>query len=149
MGGPSHTPLCREVGTLYRPKERNSDSFFRLWISLILLLQFHQILCVVYMTFSVFLTMDLCQTLFEKSTNTTLRSSHMLRAVAGQSVSRVLLFVTPRTAARQPGFQVLHCLLEVVPTLVHPVGDAIQPSHPLLPPSPPAFSLSQHQGLSQ
>ena len=29
----------------------------------------------------------------------------------------------------------------------HSVSDAIQPSHPLLSPSPPAFSLSQHQGL--
>ena len=34
-------------------------------------------------------------------------------------------------------------------TLVHQVGDAIQPSHPLLSPSPPAFNLSQHQGLFQ
>ena len=32
---------------------------------------------------------------------------------------------------------------------LHPVGDAIQTSHPLLSPSPPAFNLSQHQGLSQ
>ena len=32
---------------------------------------------------------------------------------------------------------------------VHWVGDAIQPSHPLSSPSPPAFNLSQHQGLSQ
>ena len=32
---------------------------------------------------------------------------------------------------------------------VHRVGDAIQPSHPLSSPSPPAFSLSQHQGLFQ
>ena len=32
---------------------------------------------------------------------------------------------------------------------VHRVGDAIQPSHPLLSPSPPALNLSQHQGLSQ
>ena len=32
---------------------------------------------------------------------------------------------------------------------VHRVGDAIQPSHPLSSPSPPAFSLSQHQGLSK
>ena len=31
--------------------------------------------------------------------------------------------------------------------VVHGVGDAIQPSHPLLSPSPPAFNLSQHQGL--
>ena len=34
-------------------------------------------------------------------------------------------------------------------THVHRVGDAIQPSHPLLSPSPPTFSLSQHQGLFQ
>ena len=34
-------------------------------------------------------------------------------------------------------------------THVHWVGDAIQPSHPLSPPSPPAFNLSQHQGLFQ
>ena len=46
-----------------------------------------------------------------------------------------------------PGFPVLHCLPESAQTHVHWVGDAIQPSHPLLPPSPLALSLSQHQGL--
>ena len=45
-------------------------------------------------------------------------------------------------------FLVHHQLLELDQTHVHQVGDAIQPSHPLLSPSPPAFSLSQHQGLS-
>ena len=45
-----------------------------------------------------------------------------------------------------PGFPVYHQLLEVIQTHVHPVGDASQPSH-LLSPSPPAFNLSQHQGL--
>ena len=48
-----------------------------------------------------------------------------------------------------PGFPVSHYLLEFAPTHVHWVSDAIQPSHPLLPPSPPALSLSQHQGLFQ
>ena len=48
-----------------------------------------------------------------------------------------------------PGFPVLHCLLELVQTDVHGVGHAIQPSHPLSPPSPPALSLSQHQDLFQ
>ena len=47
----------------------------------------------------------------------------------------------------QPGFPVLHYLPEFIQTLVHWVGDAIQPSHPLSPPSPPALNLSQHQGL--
>ena len=45
-------------------------------------------------------------------------------------------------------FLVLHCLPELAQIHVHWVGDAIQPSHPLLSPSP-AFSLSQHQGLCQ
>ena len=47
-----------------------------------------------------------------------------------------------------PGFPVYHQLPELTQTHVQ-VGDAIQPSHPLSSPSPPAFNLSQHQGLSQ
>ena len=46
-----------------------------------------------------------------------------------------------------PGFPALDHLLELIQTHVHWVGDAIQPSGPLSSPSPPAFSLSQHQGL--
>ena len=46
-----------------------------------------------------------------------------------------------------PGFPVLHYLPEFAQTHVRWVGVAIQPSHPLLPPSPPALHLSQHQGL--
>ena len=48
-----------------------------------------------------------------------------------------------------PGFPVHHQLLEFTQTHVHLVGDAIQPSYPLLSPFPPAFNLSQHQGLSR
>ena len=40
-----------------------------------------------------------------------------------------------------------HQLPELAQTPVHPVGDAMQPSHPSSTSSPPAFSLSQHQGL--
>ena len=47
-----------------------------------------------------------------------------------------------------PGSSVLHYLSEFVQIHIHWVGDAIQPSYPLLPSSPPALSLSQHQGLS-
>ena len=47
-----------------------------------------------------------------------------------------------------PGYPVLHYLLEFAQTQVHWVGDAIQPSHPGLPPSPFALNLSQHQCLS-
>ena len=48
-----------------------------------------------------------------------------------------------------PDFPVHHQLPEHAQTHVHWVGDAIQPSHPLSSPSPPAFNLSQHQGLFQ
>ena len=48
-----------------------------------------------------------------------------------------------------PGFPVHHQLRELTQTHVHQVSDAIQPSHPLLSPSSPAFDLSQHQGLFQ
>ena len=46
-----------------------------------------------------------------------------------------------------PGFTVHHQLPELAQTQVHRVCDAIQPSHPLSSPSPPAFNLSQPQGL--
>ena len=46
-----------------------------------------------------------------------------------------------------PGLPVHHQLPEFTQTHVHQVGDAIQPSHPLSSPSPPAFNLSQHQGV--
>ena len=45
------------------------------------------------------------------------------------------------------GFPVLCHLPELAQTHVHSVSDTIQPSHPLLSPSLPAFDLSQHQGL--
>ena len=58
-------------------------------------------------------------------------------------LSHVRLFATPCT----PGLPVHHQLLEFTQTHVHWVGDAIQPSHPLTSPSPPALNLFQHQGF--
>ena len=48
-----------------------------------------------------------------------------------------------------PGFPIHHQLQKLYQTHVHQVSDAIQPSHPLSSASPPAFNLSQHQGLLQ
>ena len=48
-----------------------------------------------------------------------------------------------------PGLPVHYQLPEFTQTHMHRVGDAIQPSHPLSSPSPPALNLSQHQGLFQ
>ena len=64
-----------------------------------------------------------------------------------QSLSRVWLFATPWTAARQES--VHHQLLESTQTHVHWVSDAIQPSHLLSSPSPPAFNLFPTSGSFQ
>ena len=66
-----------------------------------------------------------------------------------QSLSRIWLFVT-QGLQHPPGFPILHQLPELAQAHVHRVyDDAIRPSHSLLSPSPPAFNLSQHQGLFQ
>ena len=57
-------------------------------------------------------------------------------------------FCNPMDYSMQ-GFSVHHQILELAQTHVNQVGNAIQPSHPLSSPSPPAFNLSQHQGLFQ
>ena len=64
-----------------------------------------------------------------------------------QLLSRVQLFATPWNRST-PGHPVHHQLPESTQTHVHRVGDAIQPSHPLSSPSPPAPNPSQHQDLS-
>ena len=67
--------------------------------------------------------------------------------VAVQSLSRRTL-CDPMNCS-MPGFPVLHHFPEFAQTHVYWVGDAMQLSHPLLPASPPAFNLSQNQGLFQ
>ena len=58
-----------------------------------------------------------------------------------QLLSHVQLFWDPMDCSK-PGFPVHHHLPELAQTHIHWVGDAIQPSHPLSSPSPPAFNLS-------
>ena len=65
------------------------------------------------------------------------------------SVSQSCLTLWNSTDCSTPGFPVHHHLLEIAQTHVHRLGDVIQPSYPLSSPSPPAFNLSQHQGLFQ
>ena len=64
-----------------------------------------------------------------------------------QSLSHVWLFATPWTVACQASLSITNS--QFTQTHVHWVSDVIQPSHSLLSPSPPAFNLSQHQGLFQ
>ena len=59
------------------------------------------------------------------------------------SLSRVRLFVTPRTAARQASLSITNSRSLPKPMSI----ESVMPSHPLLSPSPPALNFSQHQGL--
>ena len=63
------------------------------------------------------------------------------------SVAQSRLTLCDPTNRSMPGLPVHHQLPEFTQTHVHQVGDAIQPSHPLSSPSPPAFNLSQLHGL--
>ena len=65
------------------------------------------------------------------------------------SVTQLCLTLYDPVNCSTPGFPVHHQLPEFTQTHVHWVGDAIQPSHPLSSPSPPASNPSQHQGLFQ
>ena len=87
-----------------------------------------------------------------------LQSEHMLTLKQyltllhfSPEVSRVLLFghFCDPIDRSMPGLPFPHYLTEFAQVHVHWIGDAIQPFRPLLPSSPSAFSLSQHQGFSQ
>ena len=65
------------------------------------------------------------------------------------SVTQLCLTLCDTVDCSTPGFPDHHQLPELAQTHVHRVGDTILSTHPLLSPSPPAFNLSQHQGLFQ
>ena len=69
--------------------------------------------------------------------------------VQSSSVAQSCLTLCDPMNRSTPGLPVHHKLPEFTQTHVHRVGDAIQPSHPLSSPSPPAPNPSQHQGLFQ
>ena len=71
----------------------------------------------------------------------------ILIAVVFQVTQSCLALYNPMDFST-PCFPVPHHLLVSAQTHAHQVGDAFQPSHPLLYPSPPAFNLPQHQGFS-
>ena len=66
-----------------------------------------------------------------------------------QSVAQLCPTLCDPMDCSTPGLPVHHQFPELAQTHVHWVSDAIQQSHPLLSPSPPAFNLSQPQSLSQ
>ena len=70
-------------------------------------------------------------------------------SVQFSSVAQLCLTLCDPMNHSMPGLPVHHHLPEFTQTHVHQVGDAIQPSHPLASPSPPAPNPSQHQSLFQ
>ena len=70
-----------------------------------------------------------------------------LSAFLISSVAQSCLTLCDLMDCSMPGFPVLHHLPALAQTHVHRIGDAIQPSHPPLSPSPLAFNLSQHQSV--
>ena len=81
----------------------------------------------------------------QKTKQTLLNSLYSIQFSSVQSLSHVWLCDPMNHSA--PGLPVHHQLPEFTQTHVHWVGDAIQPSHPLSSPSPPAPNLFQHQCL--
>ena len=71
------------------------------------------------------------------------------RNVQFSSVTQLCLTLCDPMNHSTPGLSVHHKLPEFTKTHAHRVSDAIQPSHPLSAPSPPAPNPSQHQGLFQ
>ena len=72
-----------------------------------------------------------------------------LSSVQFSSVAQLCLTLCDPMNCSTPGLPVHHQLPDFTQTHVHQVGDAIQPSHPLSSPSPPALNPSQHQRLFQ
>ena len=73
----------------------------------------------------------------------------MLSSVQFSSVTQSRPTLCDPMNRSMPGLPVRHKLPEFTQTHAHLVGDAIQPAHPLLSPSPPAPNPFQHQGLFQ
>ena len=70
-------------------------------------------------------------------------------SVQFRSVDQSCLTLCDLIDCSTPGFPIHHHLPELAQTHLHRIGDAIQPSHPLSSPSPPAPNPSQHHGLFQ
>ena len=78
-----------------------------------------------------------------------LSHDNIIELVQFSSVAQLCPTLCDPMNRSMPGLPVHHQLPEFTQTHVHRVGDAIQPSHPLSSPSPPALNSSQHQSLFQ
>ena len=89
------------------------------------------------------------QNIFKWHGNLIAYNFHVCLSVQFSSVSHSCPILCDPMNLRTPGLPAHHQLPEFTQTHVHRVSDAIQPSHPLSSPSPPAPNPSQHQSLFQ
>ena len=120
--------------SIVRPKETQGEGQTSLWVPVVLIVQ-------VWLCLSRFVHTFVPIRL--SFTNVTLSS------VLFSSVAQLCATLCDPMDHSTPGLHVHHQLPEFTQTHIHWVSDTIQPSHPLSSPSPPAFSLSQHQDLFQ
>ena len=90
-----------------------------------------------------------CKCIHLKVTRMLIRISWLFNSVQFSSVTQSCPTLCDPMHRHTPGPPVYHQLMEFTQTHVHKVSDAIQLSHPLSSPSPPASNPSQHQGLFQ
>ena len=95
------------------------------------------------------LGIELCTTKTYVKIIWVLHTQYLFLVGGVQSLNHVWVFVSPGTASHQAclSFSISQSLFQFMS--IELVMPSIQPSHPLSSPSPPAFSLSQHQGLFQ
>ena len=93
---------------------------------------------------SLFLTRDQALSLWSESTDSKALDYQTMNPHFSSDAQTCQILCDPIDCS-MPGLSVHHQLLEFAQTHVHCVGDAIQPSHPFLSPSPPSFNRSQHQ----
>ena len=106
------------------------------------------ILCIKYITNDIYTLLILCIK-YITNENLLYSTSNLMLSVQYSSVAQSCPTLCDPTNHSTPGLPVHHQLPEFTQTHIHRVSDAIQPSHPVLSPSPPAPNPFQPQGLFQ
>ena len=121
--------------------------FLKAWdLFLLLLVVFFQVEQIQFLTYHLLLC-KVFKNIFSTKFSKFRSSWWIVQSVQFSSVTQSCPTLCEPTDCNAPGRPAHHQLLEFIQTHVHWVSDAIEPSHPLLSPSIPALSLSQHQGL--
>ena len=128
-----------------RQLKTSSCKFFALFPSVSLL----ALVTEPFVQFFTVFPVSICAITSQPCTSGRIGMSRLFSSVQFSSVTQSCPTLCDPMNCSTPGLPVHHQLPEFIQTHVHRVSDAIQPSHPLSSPSPPAPNPSQHQGLFQ